>query len=96
LWSEGVKTGEIYGRLIIQYDHHCKNRRKVYGCVKRLKWLRADAVDVCYGWPWIVPYAEVRGQIDQRNRRTSTDVTASEMSNQSLKEGVQEWLNTQS
>jgi hypothetical protein len=35
LWSEGVKTGEIYGRMSVQYGDNCMRRREVYVWVER-------------------------------------------------------------
>jgi len=30
LWSDGVKTSEIYRRMTVQHDGNCMNLRKVY------------------------------------------------------------------
>jgi hypothetical protein len=37
LWSEGVETGEIYGRIDTQYGERCMIQWKVHGLVERFK-----------------------------------------------------------
>jgi hypothetical protein len=37
VWSEGVKTGEMYGRLTAQHVDKYMRQRKVYGWVEILK-----------------------------------------------------------
>jgi hypothetical protein len=35
--SEGLKTGEIHGRMAVQNGDNCKNQKKVYEWEDRLK-----------------------------------------------------------
>jgi hypothetical protein len=44
VWSEGVKTGEMYGRLTAQHGYTCMRQREVYGWVERFKgeWTGVD------------------------------------------------------
>jgi hypothetical protein len=37
LWSEGVETDELYGRMATQYGDSYMNQRKVHGLLERLK-----------------------------------------------------------
>jgi hypothetical protein len=34
LWSEGVKTGEIYGRMIVQYCDNCMTQTLISALAK--------------------------------------------------------------
>jgi hypothetical protein len=37
LWSEGIKTSEIYGRMLAQYGKNCMAQKNLYEWVDRFK-----------------------------------------------------------
>ena len=37
LWSEGIKTHEIFRRMLAQYGEHCIAKKSVYKWVDRFK-----------------------------------------------------------
>jgi hypothetical protein len=43
LWSESMKTDEIYGRMTVQYGDNCMNQRQVY---EWLKWFKGGRTSV--------------------------------------------------
>jgi hypothetical protein len=45
LWSEFIKNGEIYGRMIVKHGDKYMDYRKVYGWVKVLKGGRKNVDD---------------------------------------------------
>jgi len=53
LWSEGVKTGEIYGRMTVQYGDNCRGQSKVLEWVGRFKGGQTN-VEARFERPWTV------------------------------------------
>jgi hypothetical protein len=84
LLSEGVKTGENYSRMTIQYGDNSVGQREVYERSERFKRVRTSVDDAHSGLSSIVTGVQVKRQINQRiwdNRRINSDETASEMIN---------------
>jgi hypothetical protein len=55
MWSEGVKTSEIYEGMTVQYGDNCMNKRKVYKLVERFRGWQTNVDDVSSRWPSNVP-----------------------------------------
>jgi hypothetical protein len=55
--SDGVKTGEICGRMTFQYSDNCMGHRKVYECVEKIQ--RRE--DKCCCWWWWCSFWTVIG-----------------------------------
>jgi hypothetical protein len=79
-----VKTGEIYGRMTVQYGDNCMSQRKVYERVERFGgggWRSVDDDDDARsGGSLTVTCVEVKERIDQRirdNRRMKIHYVAS-------------------
>jgi hypothetical protein len=59
LWSEGVKTSQIYRRMTVKYDN-CTSQLKLYECVERFNEVRTSVVDnASSGLPKTVTCIEV-------------------------------------
>jgi hypothetical protein len=84
LWSDEVKTVEMYGTMTVQYGENCMNQRKVEEWVEGFTGWRESVVhDVRYGRPSTVIRVDVTNHIDQRirdNQRIDTDETEPKMS----------------
>jgi len=65
--SEGVKTSEIYGRVIVQYGDKCRSHREVYTWVEIFKG-RTSVDDKGPQRPLSVTCIQVIEHIDQRIR----------------------------
>jgi hypothetical protein len=96
-WSEGMRTGEIYGRVTLRYNYICISQKKVYDWVIRF-WVLKSVIDrlsrllsivICVyvkgSHPWVYP-----GQ--QKNISIYETVWNEQ---QSMKELVQECLKSQ-
>jgi hypothetical protein len=61
LWSDVVKTGEIYRRMIVCYVDNCMSQRKVCKWVKGCKGGQTSIpVDVCCAYSYTVTCVEVK------------------------------------
>jgi hypothetical protein len=47
--TEGVKTSEIYGQVIVQYGHNFMNQKRVNKWPERFKWYEVSAIDMHSG-----------------------------------------------
>jgi hypothetical protein len=84
LCSEGIKSGEIYERIIVRSCNNYTSRNEVYERVQRYSGRRTSVCDNARSVRTsTVTCTEVKEQIDQSirdNRRMNTDETSCEMS----------------
>jgi hypothetical protein len=81
LWSEGVKTGEIYGRTAVQYGDNCMSQRTETDRWQHTAYKggRMSDVDARPERSQTVTWVQVKERIDKRirdNWRISTDKRA--------------------
>jgi hypothetical protein len=72
LWSEGVKTSEIYRRMLAQYGEHCMAQKNVYEWMDRFKCGRTTLDDERSGWPstsWTNDHSAEVNALTKENRR---------------------------
>jgi hypothetical protein len=82
LWSEGVETNQIYGRIAVQYGITIWARGKFVNERIDSRRARKSVDDNCSEWLSAVPYYEVKKQISQciwNNERISTVEITSKM-----------------
>jgi hypothetical protein len=78
LWSEGVKTGEVYGRTAVQYGGNYMSQSKVYEWVEGFKVGRSTVEDTPSGWLKTETCVEIKEHLHQHiqdNRRINFDET---------------------
>jgi hypothetical protein len=83
LRSEGVKTGEIYGRMTLQCGSNYISQENVYEWMERFEEWRTNDRYTRSEWPPTITRVEVKELIDQRirdNRTINTYGTAFEIS----------------
>lgn len=82
LWSQAVKTGEVYGIMRVHCGDNCMRHRNVYKWAKRSKGGQGNVDDALYGRPSIMACAEIKDQTYQRirdNRIINIHESVSEM-----------------
>jgi tRNA-dihydrouridine synthase len=99
LCAEGVKSAEIYRRMLAQYGARTMHQRKIYEWIERFKEGRTNVTDESRPWSPIDithgPTHPEGGCLDQRRLTTHVSMCNRLGSHGDVQQAVQTWLREQ-